>query len=462
MPRKFTHFEISERKILLRFFDVVWVLFSLYFVGTLFQLEYFRTSSGFLEWAVVLAVYLVLFSTIFELYDLQKAGKFYTVLKNVILTTSVTVLFYLLTPYLTPTLPENRLQILYFYFTIISALLLWRFFYILMISSVRFYKRVLIIGDVSKVQKIAAQLQRSDPHYHIVGYINTGSAHRPPEHPKMVEFSLKDLSGTLKNYSIDEILISNIDIGGNLWPAYEEIMELLKSGFPVRDSNHVYEEKTYRIPAEHIEKDFYKFFPFSRSHNNKFYLFVQRLADILVSIVGIAIGILLIPVILIGNLFGNPGCLFYFQERVGKNGKTFEIIKFRTMKINAELNGAQWAIKNDTRVTRFGKFLRRSRLDEFPQFYNILKGEMSVIGPRPERPVFVEELSGMIHFYDTRHVIKPGLTGWAQVMTEYGDSHADSLEKLQYDLYYIKHRNVFLDITILIKTMSTIIFYRGQ
>ena len=129
---------------------------------------------------------------------------------------------------------------------------------------------------------------------------------------------------------------------------------------------------------------------------------------------------------------------------------------------DAEPNGAQWAQKNDSRVTRFGKFLRRSRLDEIPQFYNILKGDMSLIGPRPERPYFVKELAEMIPFYDTRHVIKPGLTGWAQVMADYGDSHGDSLDKLQYDLYYIKHRNVFLDITILTKTLSTIIFFRGQ
>lgn len=132
------------------------------------------------------------------------------------------------------------------------------------------------------------------------------------------------------------------------------------------------------------------------------------------------------------------------------------------MELNSEPNGAQWAQKNDARVTRFGKFLRRSRLDEFPQFYNILKGEMSFIGPRPERPVFVKELSESIPFYDTRHFIKPGLTGWAQVMTDYADSHADSLEKLQYDLYYIKYRNIFMDITILTKTLSTIIFFRGQ
>ena len=132
------------------------------------------------------------------------------------------------------------------------------------------------------------------------------------------------------------------------------------------------------------------------------------------------------------------------------------------MIVNAEKNGVKWAKKNDTRITTFGKILRRSRLDEIPQFYNVLKGDMSIIGPRPERPFFVNELSRIIPFYETRHIIKPGLTGWAQVKTRYGSSIDDSLTKLQYDLFYIKHRSVFLDFNIFIKTLSTILFYRGQ
>jgi lipopolysaccharide/colanic/teichoic acid biosynthesis glycosyltransferase len=129
---------------------------------------------------------------------------------------------------------------------------------------------------------------------------------------------------------------------------------------------------------------------------------------------------------------------------------------------NAERNGAQFAKKYDDRVTTFGRFLRKSRLDEIPQFINVIKGDMSVIGPRPERPVFVKELSIEIPFYEVRHLVKPGVTGWAQVNANYGSSKDDTLQKLQYDLYYIKHRSLTLDISIVIKTLSTIIFYRGQ
>ena len=522
------HFEISERKVLLRIFDVVWVLFTLYVVGVLFSLEYFSISEEFWNWAFVLAIYLSIFSSIFELYDLQKASQFPTVLKNVVLTTSVTVLFFLFTPYFTPVLPSNRLQIIYFYLAIIGSLLLWRFAYINLISSPRFYKRVLIIGNSSDFGLIAAQLQRADPNYSIIGYIDTDELSDSPNSdslkknqqeenpedlmtlenfysqvgleyqrmkrfsstsevetlkpkPAMVKeshqtfrrssyedllplqrFSSENLSETLKQHSINEILISNSQARESILPIYVQLFDLLKRGFPVKDYKMVYEEKTHRIPVQYIEKDFYKFFSFSRSNENEFYLLCNRLFDLVISLVGFSLGLLLVPFIFIGNLIGNRGSLFYYQQRVGKHGKPFTIVKFRTMCYDAEPNGAQWAQKNDSRVTRFGKFLRRSRLDEIPQFYNILKGDMSLIGPRPERPYFVKELAEMIPFYDTRHVIKPGLTGWAQVMADYGDSHGDSLDKLQYDLYYIKHRNVFLDITILTKTLSTIIFFRGQ
>jgi lipopolysaccharide/colanic/teichoic acid biosynthesis glycosyltransferase len=190
-------------------------------------------------------------------------------------------------------------------------------------------------------------------------------------------------------------------------------------------------------------------------------LFV-RLLEIITAIIGLAFGFILIPIVILGNIIGNRGKLFYTQERVGKNGKVFNIVKFRTMIKDAENEGAVFATINDSRITPFGKILRKSRIDEFPQFYNILKGDMAVIGPRPERPVFVDEIAAVMPFYETRHVIKPGLTGWAQVNYSYGETIDDSLIKLQYDLYYIKHRSLFLDFNIMFKTLSTILFYRGQ
>lgn len=463
--RRRVHLEISERKLFLRLFDIVWVLVTLYLAGLFFNLTYYRITPDFWIWTLVLAGYLMLFSSVFEMYDLQKAGRYEVVLKNIFLTTSVTVLFFLLTPLLTPVLPDNRMQIVYFYLAIAGSLLLWRFTYIGLVSTPRFHKRVLIIGDSFNVDLIASQLQRADPYYQVIGYVDTGKNEKLPQEnieTGIFRYSSEDIASIIRQQRVDEVLISDIDPETDAVELRDQIFVLLKRGFPVKDYSTVYEEKTHRIPVQHIERDFYKFFRFSRSNDNQLYLLFHRFADILISVVGLIIGALLTPFIYFGNLLANPGPLFYKQKRVGKDGEIFDMLKFRTMPSNAEPNGAQWTRKNDGRATRFGKFMRRSRLDEFPQFYNILMGEMSVIGPRPERPVFVEELKEMIPYYDTRHFIKPGLTGWAQVMTDYADSHADSLEKLQYDLYYIKHRNVFLDFTILIKTLSTIIFFRGQ
>ena len=187
-----------------------------------------------------------------------------------------------------------------------------------------------------------------------------------------------------------------------------------------------------------------------------------RILEILFSLLGASIGIIVTPFVVLGNSIGNRGKLFYTQERVGKDGVVFEIFKFRTMVNNAETNGAVFTTTNDERVTVFGKFLRKTRIDEFPQFINILKGDMAVIGPRPERPFFVKEIAEIMPFYETRHIIKPGLTGWAQVNYSYGATIDESLIKLQYDLYYIKNRSIFLDLSITFKTITTVLFYRGQ
>ena len=192
------------------------------------------------------------------------------------------------------------------------------------------------------------------------------------------------------------------------------------------------------------------------------YTFTLRVIDVIVSLLGIAVFIIISPLIILGNIFANRGPLFYTQERVGIQGKTFKIYKLRSMIKNAETEGAVWAQKNDTRITSFGKFLRNTRLDESPQFFNILKGDMSLIGPRPERPEFVKDLEEKIPFYAIRHVIRPGLTGWAQVNYPYANTIEEQETKLRYDLYYIKQRNTFLDFKILIKTITTVLFYRGQ
>jgi len=461
--KKGIHFEISERKILLRIMDVVSVLAALYLISEIFDFDYFRITSQNWYWTLVLIIYITIFGTIFELYDLQKSSKLDTILSNIVLTSSVTILFYLLTPFFTPTLPDNRLQIIYFYIAFVLALSLWRVAYVTFITSPRFYKKVLLVGEVSNMAGIVKAFNDSDPNYKIVGFVNCEQDKGESIKFKgLKEFAPDQIKDIIATQQVSEIVVASYNSETITADIYNDLITLLEKGFTIREYTQVYEEITSRVPVQYVGKDFYKYFPFSRSNQNKLYLFFHRVSDILFSIIGLLFGIVLSPIILIGNLLGNRGPLFYSQERVGKNGKIFRILKLRTMIKDAESDGMKWAQKNDVRVTKFGRFLRRTRLDEIPQFTNVLKGDMSLIGPRPERPFFVQELSKIIPFYETRHIVKPGLSGWAQVNSRYGASVDDSLTKLQYDLYYIKHRSFFLDMNIIIKTLTTVIFFRGQ
>ncbi|MEL0455985.1 sugar transferase [Flavobacteriaceae bacterium SZ-1-7] len=463
MSKPSIHFNISERKILLRVFDILSILALLYFVGNTFDFDYFTITKENWRWVFVLILYVSIFGTVFELYDLQKSSKIEKISTSIVFTVSTTVLFYFLTPFFTPVLPDNRLQILFFFFSILIALFLWRWAYISFIVSPRFYKKVLVIGETSNIETIVDTFNASDPNYKIVGFVNCEvSKNAGVKFKGVPEYRPNEIREVVERENLSEIVVASYSTENITSEIYYTLIKLLEEGFPINEYTQVYEDLTQRIPVQFVGKDFYRYFPFSRNNQNKFYLFFHRLFDVLISVAGLLIGIAFLPLIVLGNLLGNRGPLFYLQDRVGKNGNVFKIIKFRTMIKNAEKSGAVWAKKGDTRITPFGKFLRHSRLDEIPQFINILKGEMSLIGPRPERPFFVKELSRMLPFYETRHMVKPGLTGWAQVKTRYGSSVDDSLLKLQYDLYYIKHRGFFLDMNVLIKTLSTVIFFRGQ
>lgn len=456
------HFEVSERKVLLRIFDVIFVFLALYVVGVVFKFDYFNISTTNYYWTIVLCIYLLFFGSVFEMYNLQVASNQFQVIKSTILTSSTTVLLYLLTPIYTPVLPNNRLQILIFFFAIFGALFFWRMIYLQFFASNRFLKKVILVCDQDQAEELINGLVTVDPHYRVLGFVNSDSSAKPIQSFSITAIPIHELDVFVKENAISEIVVASQKTDGITVDLYNKLINLLENGYIIREYTQVYESITHRIPVQYVSRDFYRFFPFSRSNQNHLYLLVVRILEIAISIFGLTLGLLLLPFILMGNLLGNRGKLFYTQKRVGKNGEVFKIIKFRTMIKNAEKNGAVFAKTNDTRINPFGKFLRKSRLDEFPQFINILKGDMAVIGPRPERPVFVKEIAEVMPFYETRHVVKPGLTGWAQVNYSYGATIDDSLIKLQYDLYYIKHRSLFLDFNIIFKTLSTVLFYRGQ
>jgi exopolysaccharide biosynthesis polyprenyl glycosylphosphotransferase len=464
MSQKFKmHFEISERKVILRLFDVISVLGSLYFVGLFFDFNYFSITKAHFYWTLLLAVYINFFGTIFEIYNLQVASNQFQIAKNTLITASVTVFFYLLTPLFSPVLPSNRLQVLIFYLVVLFSLLAWRMVYVLFLASHRFHQNVVLICPNDQVEELILGLQNIDPNYKIVGYASSDSIEKSlyplASIPQIEAFNL---SFFVKENAISEIVIGTQKTNQLSVVLYQQLMSLLQSGISIREYIQVYESKTQKIPIQYIGTDFYRFLPLNRSNSNRLYLSFIRMIEIVISILGITIGIVLIPFVLFGNFLANKGSLFYSQERIGLDGLVFKIFKFRTMVKNAELEGAVFSTENDVRITAFGKFLRKTRIDEFPQFINILKGDMALIGPRPERPFFVEKIAQIMPFYESRHIIKPGLTGWAQVNYSYGESIQESIIKLQYDLYYIKHRNLYLDLNIALKTITTVLFYRGQ
>ena len=191
-------------------------------------------------------------------------------------------------------------------------------------------------------------------------------------------------------------------------------------------------------------------------------LFIKRTLDLFLAVTGLLVSL---PVTVITGILiklESPGPVFYLQERVGEKERTFKVIKFRSMRNDAEKDGAVWASENDPRITQVGNFIRKVRIDEIPQMWNVLKGDMSFVGPRPERPIFVHTLVESIPYYSLRHAVKPGITGWAQVCYPYGASEEDALRKLEYDLYYIKNQSIFMDLLIIFRTIKTVLFQKGS
>ena len=232
--------------------------------------------------------------------------------------------------------------------------------------------------------------------------------------------------------------------------------ELHEAGIRVRTLSLFYEQWLGKLPLSELER-VSLFFDIGEVHRAR-YGRMKRIIDASLSIAGLVVLALAVPLVMIGNRIGNSGPLFYRQARVGKGGREFQILKFRTMQPDS--GRSNWTLDRDPRITPFGAWLRRTHLDELPQVLNILRGDLAVVGPRPEQPHYVEDLAGKIPFYRLRHLIRPGLTGWAQVKYPYGSSELDALEKLQYEFYYLRHQRLSLDIRIIGRTVRTV-FGRG-
>jgi sugar transferase (PEP-CTERM system associated) len=318
-----------------------------------------------------------------------------------------------------------------------------------------FKRRILVFGDSQLANQVMiASQKRLD----IVGFIPI-SEQRVNNQIKVIEHN-KPLIQIAIEVQADEIVLAIEDRRGKL--PIEELLECRMSGIQVLEQQSFFERELGVLKLELLT-------PSWLIHSDGFEhglmtMLIKRFFDVLISLIFITLlwPIMLLTAAIIFIESGFRHSVLYRQLRVGENGEPFEVIKFRSMRIDAEADGrARWAVTNDPRITRVGRFIRKTRIDELPQIFNVLKGEMSFVGPRPERPEFVADLTRKYEHYATRHRLKPGLTGWAQISYPYGSTEEDALRKLEYDLYYIKNHSIFLDLLILVETVEVVLFGKG-
>jgi sugar transferase (PEP-CTERM system associated) len=333
------------------------------------------------------------------------------------------------------------------------ALVIWRWAYEWIIGLSVFRERVFVLGSGVRARTVVETLRtRRDAGMEVVDGEGKGVFNGP------LERFAADLRAFRKPKTcIDRVIVAMEDRRGSM--PTRELLDLRLRGVVIEDASVLMERLLGRLPLDGLNPSALIFtdgFNVKASQQ-----IVRRLVSITASFIGLAICLPFIPFIILAVRLSSPGPIFFRQTRVGLRGRPFSVLKFRTMRQDAEAQGAVWATKNDPRVTSLGRFMRKTRLDEIPQLWNVLRGEMGFVGPRPERPEFVQWLSSEIPFYELRHIIRPGITGWAQVRYQYGASLEETKQKLEYDLYYIKHLSLGLDLLIMFETIKTIILRRG-
>ncbi|HEX3249102.1 MAG TPA: TIGR03013 family XrtA/PEP-CTERM system glycosyltransferase [Pyrinomonadaceae bacterium] len=342
----------------------------------------------------------------------------------------------------------------------LGLMVLWRVSIHWFLGHPDFGERILIVGSGNLAVELAREvLNRPDAGYRIVGFVGTDAEllGKSLINPRVIGMT-DDLDQIVKRENIDRIVVAMGERRGQL-PTNKLLQLSLAGQVSIEEGLSFYERITGRVSLNMLRPSWLIFT--GRGRQAKLAEISRAVVHWLVALVGatLSLPIVLFTAVLIK--LDSRGPVFYKQERVGKNGRTFVLTKFRSMRVDAEQDGPVWASKKDSRTTRVGRVIRKVRVDEIPQFWNILKGEMSFVGPRPERPHFVAQLAEEIPFYEQRHLIAPGLTGWAQIKYPYGSSIEDARQKLQYDLFYIKNQGLILDAIILFETIKIILFGRG-
>ncbi len=346
-------------------------------------------------------------------------------------------------------------------------LLVWRRLFSVINSTSRLAERVVILGDGPLAESLQREIEtRAELGIRVVGrvqmqaikrHLDNGEVHEMPITLTQSNFC-ENLAVGRPVRDIDRIIVAMEERRGKL--PVELLLSLKNHGVQVQDGNDVYESITGKVPIESIRLSWLLFSP--GFHASRIFQMYKRFASVVISIVGLLLSLPLLPFVILAIKLSSPGKILYWQNRVGRDDQVFRCYKFRTMRSDAEADtGPTWAQDDDPRITRVGRFLRKTRIDELPQLWNVLKGDMSLVGPRPERPEFVADFNQKIPFYHLRHSVRPGITGWAQILYKYGNSIEDAKEKLRYDLYYIKNTSVGLDLLIAMNTVKTVLVGSG-
>ncbi|HEU4634823.1 MAG TPA: TIGR03013 family XrtA/PEP-CTERM system glycosyltransferase [Edaphobacter sp.] len=408
---------------------------------------------GFLKIAA-LTVLTLLLSYYFDLYEPQTISERWEIYFRLLLVLGFLSFLLSALVYLFPRIDIARYVLLLGLMFLTFGLVLWRSICEWILGQDIFRERVYVLGGGDRARMIAEMLrQRKDAGMEVIAF-EPMPVDRD-ERKQAVKATLESFRGRTR--SVDRVVVALEDRRGEL--PLRELLKLRFDGVVIEEAGSLLERLTGKLyldglrPSNFIYSEGFRVRP------------SQQLSRRIVSTLAAAVGLLLFlpffPFVVLAVRLSSPGPIFFRQTRVGMGGRNFTVFKFRTMRTDAEVAGAKWASKDDPRATKVGRFMRKTRIDEIPQLWNVLRGDMGFVGPRPERPEFVPWLSENIPYFDLRHMIRPGLTGWAQVRYGYGSTLEEAREKLEYDLYYIKHMTLGLDLLIMFETVKTILRRRG-
>lgn len=432
-----------------------------------------HTVWGNFKWFVTLTAVWLAAALVLDLYNLGRAASTTNIVASAGLAALLGGGFYLAVPWLTPPILTRRYALGFVLLTTV-AICAWRAFYALTLVQPAFHRRALILGAPGTARRLIGELQRASQAsnanpfrgsgYAFVGLVcdrGETSAEPLPGLPWLGR--VRDLAALAGRYSVDEVVIAMDNGRPSSAAVHEALLDCRELDLQVRTLSEVYERLTSRLPVGYAERDMDLVLGPVDSPTYRLYAVAKRAMDLLLGLIGVAALAAVIPGVALANALWSPGPLFYRQTRTGKGGRSFVLIKFRSMVVDAEkFTGATWSEDDDPRITRVGRLLRKTRLDELPQFLNVLRGEMSAVGPRPERPSIVGRLARELPLYRARHAVKPGVSGWAQVRYRYGNTVEDARKKLEYDLYYVKHANLYLDLMIVLQTARVVLRLRGK